>query len=169
MTQPVAMSLTAIGAGAFTATTFGASAIAPMNIGNVTQRADKIIPQTATESLFTIGTAPIWLFHIYGQVGTVIGSVANASKLQAKATGQTAVDMCATLDLNAAAASIYLQITGTAANAMVKNFGGPIQATAWLILPGTIDLTTAGNSVTGTARWVAHWVAAEPGATLVAA
>lgn len=168
MTQPVAMSLTAIGAGAVAGSTFAASAIAPMNIGNVTVRADAALPQSAVGSLFTVGTAPIWLFHIYGVIGTVIQTQANNTKLQAKATGQTAVDLCAVLDITAKASGSLLGITGTAANAMVNGFAIPAMATAWLILPGTIDLNCAASN-TGSVRWVAHWVPAEPGATLVAA
>jgi hypothetical protein len=167
MPTPFNMNVSAIGTGSVSLATFAASAIAPMNIGNITSRADKVLPQTATETLFTVTVAPIWLFHIYGQVGTVIQAQADTMKLQVIQTGQVAVDMCATLDLNAAAALIYLGITGTAANAAVKGFGLPIQATAWLVPVGTISLITSASN-TGTARWVAHWAPAEAGGLLVA-
>lgn len=159
--------ISALGSGVVGLGTFAASAIAPMNIGNITSRADKVLPQTATETLFTVSVAPIWLFHIYGQIGTLVQAQADTIKIQCIQTGQTAVDMCATLDLNAAAAASYIGITGTAANAAVKGFGLPIMATAWLIPVGTISLITSASN-TGTARWIAHWAPAEAGGTLVA-
>lgn len=162
------LSLSAIGSGVVAAGTFADSAIAPLNNGLRVQRADAALPQTAAGSLFTIAGGPIELKLIYGVVGTVIQTQANNTKLQAKATGQSAVDLCAVLDITAKAAGSIFSITGTAANAMVNGFAVARMTTPWILLPGTIDLNCAASN-TGTIRWVAYYVPLEVGATLVAA
>jgi hypothetical protein len=158
--------LAGIGAGAVADTAFAASAIAPINNGNRVQRADALIAQAAAvQSLFTV-TGVVEIKTIYGVVGTVIGSVANATKLQAKATGQTAVDLCATLDINALAAGKIFTITGVLATAATAGFAAVRQTTPLIVQAGTIDLNCAGNSVTGTMRWVVYYIPLEIGSTL---
>lgn len=168
MPFPTDLNLSAIGPGIVSAASFAASAIAPMNIGNETQRATAALPQSTPGSIFTIAGGKVLILGIYGEVTTVIQTQTNATKLQAKATGQTAVDLCATLDITAKAVGSYFGITGTAATAMANGFAIPAQTTPWVVGPGTIDLNCAASN-TGAVKWVCHWVPIDAGATVVTA
>ena len=162
------VNLASVGAGFVGGAAFGATAIAPMNNGQIVQKADVALAQTGVLSLFTIAGGPVEVKIIYGVVGTVVQAQANATKLQAKATGQSAVDLCATLDINALAAGKIFTITGVLATAATAGFAAVRQTTPLILLPGTIDLNCAASS-TGTIRWVVYYVPLEVGATLVAA
>ncbi len=125
-----------------------------------------LLGQGATpRSLYTISGGAVRILSIVGIVTTVVQAQANATKLQAKATGQTAVDMCATGDINALAVGQVCGITGVAATAL--QFGWAIvgQTTPWIVLPGTIDQLCAAAS-TGAMRWVLRYLPLDPGAVV---
>jgi hypothetical protein len=130
------------------------------------------LPQTAASTIATISGGRILLSAIVGEVTTIIGAVANATKLKATATGLTAVDLCATVELNAAAALALLTITGTVANALIKNTNRNciFQATPQIISSGIIAVDCAGSDGgTGRVQWTWLWTPIDPAATLVAA
>lgn len=123
----------------------------------VAQKAALALPATATGTLFTV-TAPIRLFDIQGEVTTVIQAQANAVKLRAVPTVGAAVDLCATVDVNAAAVGTTLVITGTLASAATLNANGVqvAQATSIIIPAGTIGLNTAATN-TGAMKWLLRY------------
>jgi len=95
------------------------------------------LPQTASKTIFQLqnpasyrgAPAGFIITDIYGIVVVAIGAVANATKLKviatdAAGTALTAVDLCATLDINALAKGYQLAIDGTLADAMVDNAFG---------------------------------------------
>lgn len=161
------LSLSAIGAGVVASTSFTAGAISVVNLGNETQRAVAALPQSAPGSLFTV-TGKVQILSIVGEVVTGIQAQANNTKLQAKATGQTAVDMCAVLDITGKATTTLFGITGVAATALQSGFGIVGQTTPWVVQAGTIDLNCAASN-TGTVKWTCRWVPIDTGSTLVAA
>lgn len=94
------------------------------------------LPQTATGVLFNVvglrylgGPGWVDILDLFGVITTAVGAVANATKFQVIATNNagtalTAVDLCATLDINGLAAGTSLSITGTLADAMTDNANG---------------------------------------------
>lgn len=126
------------------------------------------LPQTTTKVLWTITGGPIKVISVMGVVTTVIGAVANATKLTATpTTGGAATDICGTVDINAAAAGdIMIPITSFA-TAMSLNTAGVIvngpsattQATGFIMTPGTILVNCAGSDGgTGRVQWYLNYV-----------
>lgn len=136
-------------------------------------RATAALPQTAAAAIFTI-TGLVEVTRIVGYVTTVIGAIANATKLVGNSTGAGAsTDLCATLDINGHAVDSRYEITGVFADALVRTLDVPLAVvqTATLVLPpGTIDLNCAGSDGgTGRVRWSITYRPLEVGATIVAA
>lgn len=115
--------------------------------------------------LFTVSGGAVRVLSIIGICTTVVQAQANATKLQAKATGQTAVDMCATGELNGLAVGQVIGITGVAATALQLGWAIVGQTTPWIVLPGTIDMNCAAAS-TGAFRWVLRYLPMEAGAVV---
>jgi hypothetical protein len=141
------------------------------------------LPQTGVKTIFSFqngGTyfgpfMPVRIIQIFGIVTTLVGAVANATKLQALMDALTAVDLCATLDINAAAVGSIMSITGTLANAMALNANGVIIGQAGSILlsggqsTGIIRVNCAGSDGgTGKVAWYIMAQAA-PGVRIVPA
>lgn len=132
-------------------------------VGYVLPRGATLLAQTGVRSLYTIAGGVVHIMQLYGIVTTVIQTQANATKLQAKATGQTAVDLCATADITALAVGQIVGVTGTLATALQTGWGIVSQSTGFLVLPGTIDLNCAASN-TGAVRWVLRYIPVDPGA-----
>jgi hypothetical protein len=130
-------------------------------------------PQTSTDTIF-VGTGSVEILDIQGEITTAIGAVANATKLKIL-QGATTTDLCATVELNAAADKSLLTITGTFANAMVINTADtPIagaQAGAIRVSDDTtwyLILDCAGSSGTGAIQWSVTYEPRAQGGRLVA-
>ena len=124
------------------------------------------LPQTTTKAIFTITGGPIEVMKIFGVVTTVIGSVANATKLQAVITVGTAqtTDICATVDLNAAPVNNIYELVTSFATAAVLGTAGlyPVASstlyTRFVMLPGVIQINCAGSDGgTGMMQWYMHY------------
>lgn len=126
------------------------------------------LPQTATKVIYTITGGPILVVGIWGVVTTAIGAVANATKLTATPTvGGAATDICATVDINGAAAGdIYtpVQSFGIAA---ALNTAGVLQTngttvnlvTQFVMTPGTILVNCAGSDGgAGRIQWYMRYI-----------
>lgn len=135
----------------------------------VTNRAPATLPATAGTAYFTV-TGKVKIYNIIGEVTTAVQAQANAIKLIATPTVGAAVDLCATVESNAAALGSLFTITGTLANAMIKTVSGavPSQASPVIVTAGTIDLSTAATN-TGATKWTVVWEPLEPGAAVFAA
>ena len=134
------------------------------------------LPQTSTKTIFTITGGPVYVQRIFGVITTVIGAVANATKLTATPTiGGAATDICATVDINAAAAGdIYVPITSFATAASLSTAaviialpgaaGSPL---SFMMTPGTILVNCAGSDGgTGRIQWFMHYVPLQVGLAL---
>ena len=122
------------------------------------------LPQTANKTIFTITGGPILVEAIFGVVIPVIGGVANATKLQylsalSVADSLSAVDLCATADVNALAKDAIYSIAGVLATGAIivapnVNQLALDQATRWNIMPGIIRINCAGSDGgTGIMQW----------------
>lgn len=140
-----------MGAGVPTGFPFG---IAGPGIVGGSITASIALPQTGNKTIFTVAGGPIYVLQIIGRVNTAIGAVANATKLQVVPTNPptTAVDICATADLNAAiVGTLYIPITSfaTAASITVTTGVGPVAAatlfTSFYMNSGVIRINCAGS------------------------
>lgn len=140
-------------------------------IGNdyVAVRATSTLPATTKTPLFTV-TAPIRVLDIIGEVTTVVQTQTNNTKIVATPTVGSAVDLCANLDISAAAVGSTFTITGTLANAMINNVNGIsiAQATPLIIPAGTIDLNTSATN-TGSVKWLIRYIPLTNGAQVIVA
>lgn len=116
-----------------------------------------------TGTIFTF-TGGIEIVRISGLVTTVVQAQATTVKLGIKPDSQTTVDICATKDVNGFAAGSLLQITGTAADAMVGTTAVAVTAPATQVSPITtvcvtsgIIIVTYGAASTGAIRWDMVW------------
>ena len=139
-------------------------------------RATAALPQSAAAAIFTITGGDIELLNVVGEVTTAIETQANATKLtyNPTATGNSS-DICATLDITAAAVGIIFGITGTFAGAMHKGAQNFISKTAVgnmansiIMGPGTIDLDCNASN-TGSVQWTIIYRKLESASVIVAA
>jgi hypothetical protein len=137
--------------------------------GLVMPRTATIIPQAGVKSLYTIAGGTIAILQIRGIVTTVIAGGANATKFQYKPTGQTAIDLCATGELNGLTVGQQIGVAGPAATALQLGYGIPGSSQAWILGPGTIDLNCVAAAGTGALRFIVRYLAEDPGAQLALA
>ncbi len=127
------------------------------------------LPQTTTKTIFTITGGPIWLQCIFGVVTTLVGAVANATKLQFVDTlTSTATDMCATSDINAlVAGAFYNLVNGFGTAATISGAAGIVIAgsvlttapMACFLQPGVIRINCAGSDGgTGRMQWFMRYI-----------
>lgn len=135
----------------------------------VTTRASATLPATTKTPYFTV-TGKVKILDIIGEVTTVVQTQACNTKIVATPTVGAAVDMCAVLDITAAAVGSLFTITGTLANAMVKTVSacGVAQAAPLIVTAGTIDLSTAATN-TGATKWTVRYEPIDAGAMVIAA
>jgi len=118
------------------------------------------LPASTFGTIFTVTGGPIYVYAIFGFVTTAIQAQANATKLQAVATGLTAVDLCATGDINGlAVGTLLMPVTSFATALPVTNtngvaFAGPITAPSidFVMNAGVIRLNCAATN-TGAIQW----------------
>lgn len=141
------------------------------------------VPQVATKALATIANGNTTLFNytgtikilsIVGRVTTIMETKTQNTKIAVVSDSLTAVDICANVDLTAAAVGTLLTITGTAANAMVATANGalaPAQAGAVVATCTTAGIIrqVAGAANTGKITWFVQWEPLSADATLTAA
>lgn len=139
-------------------------------LGARVERADASLPQTAAEALFTVTGGKVLITGIVGEVGTVIETQANNTKLTANPTVGTSVDICAVLSITADEAGTLYSITGTLTDALVGTTAGAVAAQAKNVIvnAGTIDLNCAASN-TGTIAWTVFYVPIDDGAAIEAA
>jgi len=133
-------------------------------------RATSSLPASTATDYFTV-LGDVILQDIKGVVTTVVQTQTCNAKLIVK-KGGTSTDICANLDITAAAVGSRFSITGTYANAMIKTaIGVPLapQATGIFIEGGsTIRLNTSATN-TGLVKWSVKYIPQAPGAVIIAA
>lgn len=127
------------------------------------------LPQTAAAAKWTISGGRVAITDILGEVTTVIEAGVNNMKLIANPASGADLDICAVVDIDAAAVGTYFNITGTLAAAMVKTtavaFIYTLPATI-IVRTGTIDLSCSASK-TGQIKWTLFYVPIDEGAKIV--
>lgn len=151
------------------------SASRSLIFGTLVSRATATLPQTAAGNLFAVTGGRIVLLAIVGQVTTVIQAQVNATKLQSVPTTGSAVDLSATVDINALEAggllSLVTALTATPFSlALAKQNSGavPIQAVGIVIPIGNIALNCAASN-TGSIKWDLMYVPLDNAGAVTAA
>ena len=128
------------------------------------------LPATTQTAYFTVAGGKVLVLGIYGEVTTVIQTQACNLKIVSNPTVGADVDMCAVLNITAHAVGTFYNITGTVADALVATTSGAAksQAIPMIVAAGTIDLSTSATN-TGATKWTIHYIALDPGATIVTA
>ena len=118
---------------------------------------NKALPATTTWALFNV----VWVVEIIAiiwVVTTVVQTQACNLKLSTVSNSAT-TDVCADLNISAAAAQSRMSITGTFANALINTAKWvPVarQATAFIAQEGTIIATTSATN-TWNIRWLVRY------------
>jgi hypothetical protein len=139
-------------------------------LGVQVDRATATLPQTTNAAIFNIVGGRVRVNLLIGEVTTIIQAQANATKLIGTPTTGSAVDICATADINALEVGGKLVPVGVLATALGKtNAGAAAGTTTPIILAiGTLNLSCAASS-TGSIKWSVWYVPVDDGATMTAA
>jgi hypothetical protein len=142
-------------------------AITASRFGLRTDKATAALPASTTGTLFTITGGRVAILGIIGEVTTALQAQACTLKLVSTPTTGTAVDICATLDVNGKEIGALFGITGTFATALVgANAGAGVMCTQPVVAPiGTIKAST-GATNTGSVKWTCYWLPLDDGAVL---
>jgi hypothetical protein len=152
------------------APSFNLTAYRDLQFGKLVNRATALPPQAASAAIFTV-VGRVLLIALYGEVTTAIGAVANATKVLYNPTAAGAsTDLCATLDINAAAVGTMYSLPAAVATGLVTGVSTVQHLSGPRVLgPGGVELSCAGSSVTGAIRWEALFVPLDAGGNLTAA
>ena len=133
-------------------------------------RAISPLPQTKTETLFIVAGGRVRVVSIVGQITTAIEAAANAAKLLHTPTEGSAIDLCATIDINAYAKGDLLSITGVFANTLMpatKGGAAPGMLAPVTLKAGNLGMNCAASK-TGNIQWEVEYFPLDAGATLAA-
>jgi hypothetical protein len=139
--------------------------------GHHVARAADNLPQTTTESLFTIAGGRVLITALIGEVTTVIQNSDPVAKLTSNPTTGSSVDIASTADLTSLEAGGFVVCEGDGTALVLSNAGAAYMAAGvgfWVCPIGTIDLTT-GASKTGAFKWDLFYIPIDEGASVVAA
>ena len=144
-------------------------AAAKIGMGVRVDRTTAALVASGTAALFNVVGWRVKVIQVIGYITTVIQTQACNLKLAANPTAAgTSMDLCADLNVTAAAAFSSLYCTGTAANAMLNTVAVIAQATNWIVSAGTIDHVTSATN-TGSVQWSIWYYPIDEGATITAA
>lgn len=120
---------------------------------------------TGTSALFTV-TGLVEIHFVYGTVTEAVENIPCTVKL---ASGGR--DLCATADLDNAATTERVSITGAPATALQKrSANGTVRPMSpGVVVDDDIDLVVGATPATGRMSWEVWWRPLRPGSTLVAA
>lgn len=131
-------------------------------------KAAATLPGTGNQTIFTVAGGRIAINLLLGEVTTVIQAQATTLKVTSVPTVGTAVDLTATLDINAKEVGTLLLVEGDGtaliglnAGAAYSSLGRPV-----LIVPAGIIRITTGATSTGATKWAMWYVPLDDGATV---
>lgn len=126
--------------------------------GYPVKRATAALPATTTTAYFTVSGGWIALNNLMGEVTTVLQTQACNLNFQANPSAAgTSLDICAVLNVSAAAAASVFSITGTLANALLNGVAAVAQSTSVMCPPGSIDAVASATN-TGSVKWHLWWI-----------
>jgi len=135
--------------------------------------AKKTVSSVTSQNLFTIAGGPVKVNVLVGQITTAVQAQANNTKLTHTCTGGSAVDLCAVLNVSAAAVRKVFALDGVAATALTLSAAEGVVIQSALHMPiiltaGTIALNCAATN-TGVVDWYIEYEPLVEGATVTAA
>lgn len=139
-------------------------------LGLCVERATATLPQTTNAAIFNILGGRVLMLALLGEVTTVIQAQANATKLIATPTVGSAVDICATADINGLEAGGKLMPVNTFATALGKTNAGAAAFvySGTVLAVGTLNLSCAASN-TGSIKWTMYYLPFDVGASVTAA
>lgn len=125
------------------------------------------LPQSTATSLFTITGGRVLLANIIGEVTTVVQTQGDNAKLVFNPTESGAsTDICAVLNITAAAVGTLFSITGTLATALQSGLWlTAAMATPLILSEGTIDFSCSASN-TGNVKWDIYYLPLDDGAVV---
>jgi hypothetical protein len=156
------------------------------NFGVIVTGAAKTIPQTATQTIFTVSGGRILLTSLIGQVTTVIGATVTTLSVGVTPSGGAlaAAALCTASAITSAVVGSFVAVQLTITNALiVSGASGVLQAGSSagsglgddimdggiaIVSAGVINVTTSA-STTGAIAWAMTYVPWDTGAAVVAA
>jgi hypothetical protein len=143
-----------------------------LGLGQHAFRAGDTLPQTATESLFTIAGGRCLVRLMFGEcVTTVFSATDPVLSVVANPTTGSSVDLATTVDSKDLEVGGFLLVEGDG-SALVKSLAGGIIFAAgqrqFVMNVGTIDLVS-GDDQTGSMEWHVFYVPLDVGAYIVEA
>lgn len=142
--------------------------------GTLVERAAATIPQTATQSIFTVAGGRIVVTGLVGEVTTAIGAVATTLSIGLTPTvGSSSLDSVSSASaITSKQVGVLLAPALTAGNGLAvgTNAGFPVQiaGSAFTVPAGSITITTSA-STTGAIKWALLYVPLDADATVAAA
>lgn len=141
--------------------------------GTPVNRAAAALPQSATQSIFTITGGNVLITSLFAVITTVVQAQATTFKINAlntASTGNTDLSLAAGSDLTGAAVGTVIGFpninVASAAIATIANAG--VQNNEFLIGAGALRAITTASS-TGAWKWYLNYVPIDPGAYVTAA
>lgn len=119
-------------------------------------RADATLPETTTETLFTVANGNCLVHLMYGVIGTVVQAQScNLSVNNTPTTGASLV-IATTVDINGSNADTVMLVEGDGTALVETDNVLPLFAVGtpvpWFVKPGTITHTTSATN-TGSVAW----------------
>lgn len=131
-------------------------------------RAADTLPDTTTETIFTIAGGRIHLRALIGEVVTAIsgGTTPDVEIFYDKDGAAAAVDLADDLAITSdAAGTVYsVEGDGTALLESTGGFGRPLLLDGLILGPGVIQWDTTESSISGTIKWDLYYTPLDPAA-----
>ena len=142
-------------------------------LGLRVQGAAKVVPQNATQTVFTITGGRIMVQLLYGLVTVVIAGTTPAAKYVATPTVGTANDMDTTGTITGAEVGSMFVLPLAKASALVVSTASSGSQTGvglggQIIAPGTVGFNVSAADATGSVQHTLYYVALDDAARVVA-
>lgn len=129
--------------------------ITQLKFGYHAVKAAATIPQTTTQTIFTVTVGRCVVCLLLGEVTTIIQALATNLKVTSAPTTGTAVDLASNLDINAKEAGTLLLVEGDGTALIGANAGAALSGVglSMFVVPiGVIRIET-DSSRTGATKW----------------
>jgi hypothetical protein len=139
-----------------------------MGLGFTAAKAAATLPATTTQTIFTVTGGRCLVTLLLGEVTTIIQAQATTLKVTSAPTVGTAVDLTATLDVNAKEVGTLLLVEGDGTALVGANAGAALSGIgfgAFIVPVGVIRIETGATS-TGATKWNIWYFPLDAGAAI---
>jgi hypothetical protein len=145
------------------------------NLGFRSQSVAKVVPQNATQTVFTISGGRIMVAYLYSVVTTVIAGTTPAAKWVATPTTGTANDACATGTITSAEVGSHfilplLKATALIVSTATSGSGNSpgVGVNGMIIAPGTLGFNVSAADATGACTHSLYYIPLDDATRVVA-